>query len=189
MVLRNFLYLLAIEFGPVLLFFLSSIFFNFLFGAGVLVISTIAALVVAQVRDKRIPLFSIVASSFVLVSGAATLITKDPYWVALEYTIYNGLFGVAMFVGYLLEKPILKTFFGTMFSLTERGWNILSLRWGAIFILTALGSELSWRMGGADLWLWYRFVMTFVLCAFGFSQFFLARKERLPNASPWGLKM
>jgi hypothetical protein len=48
MVLRNFLYLLAIEFGPVLLFFLSSIFFNFLFGAGVLVISTIAALVVAQ---------------------------------------------------------------------------------------------------------------------------------------------
>lgn len=188
MALKKFFIGLAIEFGPVLLFFISSLFYSFFVGVAVLMVTTVIALVFALVREKRIPVFSLIASTFVLVSGAATLFTHDPYWVALEYTLYNGLFGIAMFIGYVINIPVLKLLFGTMFSITNKGWHILSLRWGIFFIATALGSELCWRMGSADIWLYYRFLMTLVLCVFGFSQFFLTRKERLPEASPWGLR-
>ena len=34
---------------------------------------------------------------------------------------------------------------------------------------------------------WFLFVV--ILAVFGFSQFFLAEKERLPEASPWRLRM
>jgi intracellular septation protein len=152
-------------------------------------VTTVMALTFALVREKRIPAFSLIASGFVLVSGAATLFTHDPYWVALEYTLYNLSFGIAMFVGYAIDTPVLKLLFGTMFSITEKGWHRLSLRWGIFFLLTALGSELFWRLGSADMWLYYRFIMTAVLCLFGFSQFFLTRTERLPESSPWGLRI
>jgi intracellular septation protein len=186
---KKFFESLAIEFGPVTAFFVGALIFNFFVGVGLLMLLTIAAVIFSLWRDKRVPLFSLIASVFVLISGAATLVTMDPYWVVLEYGIYNAIFGVAMGIGYVRGTPALKPLFETMFHITDRGWETLSVRWGCFFILTAVGSELVWRVFSYDEWVYYRFVMVVVLGIFGFSQFYLARRERLPDASPWGLKM
>lgn len=188
MVLRNFLTSLSIEFGPVTLFFIGALVFNFFVGVALLMAATLLSILVSQLRDGRVPLFSLIASVFVLLSGAATLVTMDPWWVVLEYTLYNALFGIAMVVGYVRNQPALKPLFETMFQITDKGWHILSLRWGIFFILTAIGSEVVWRTFSYDEWVYYRFVMVVVLGIFGFSQFFLARRERLPHASDWGLR-
>lgn len=188
MVLRNFLTSLSIEFGPVTLFFVGALVFNFFVGVALLMAATLLSILVSQLRDGRVPLFSLIASVFVLLSGAATLVTMDPWWVVLEYTLYNVIFGIAMVVGYFFNQPALKPLFETMFQITDKGWQTLSLRWGIFFILTAIGSEVVWRMFSYDEWVYYRFVMVVVLGIFGFSQFFLARRERLPHASEWGLR-
>lgn len=188
MVIRHFFLSLAIEFGPTVLFFLGATLYNFLVGVWFLIIGTALSLITSLVRDKRVPLFSVIVSSFVLLSGAVTLLTANPYWVVLEYAVYNIVFATAMFVGFIVNKPALKKLFHTMFHLTDKGWHILSLRWGVFFLLSAVGSEYVWRMYSEETWVYYRFVMSIILAVFGFSQFFLARKHRLPDASPWGLR-
>lgn len=188
MVTRHFTLSLAIEFGPTVLFFLGATVYDFFVGVWFLIVGTVLSLITSLVRDKRIPLFSVIVSVFVLLSGGITLITSDPYWVVLEYAIYNIVFALAMFIGYVTNKPALKKLFHTMFHLTNRGWHILSLRWGVFFLLSAIGSEYVWRTYSEETWVYYRFTMSIVLAVFGFSQFFLARKHRLPDASPWGLR-
>ena len=188
MVTRHFSLSLAIEFGPTVLFFLGATLYDFFVGVWFLIVGTALSLTTSLIRDKRIPLFSVIVSTFVLLSGAMTLFTMDPYWVVLEYAIYNIVFALAMFVGYITNKPALKKLFHTMFHLTDKGWHILSLRWGVFFLLSAVGSEYVWRMYSEETWVYYRFTMSIILAIFGFSQFFLARKHRLPDASPWGLR-
>ena len=188
MVTRHFFLSLGIEFGPTVLFFLGATLYDFFVGVWFLIVGTVLSLVTSLIRDKRIPLFSVIASTFVLLSGVVTLLTSDPCWVVLEYALYNFAFALAMFVGYVVEKPALKKLFHTMFHLTDKGWHILSLRWGMFFLIAAVGSEYMWRMYGEETWVYYRFIMSIVLATFGFSQFFLARKHRLPDASPWGLR-
>ena len=188
-VLHKFLVSLTIEFGPVTTFFVGALIWNFFVGVALLMLTTVASVAYSLWRDGRVPLFSLIASVFVLISGAATLVTMDPYWVVLEYGLYNTIFGAAMVVGYFIDKPALKPLFSFMFAITDAGWHTLSLRWGVFFIITAVGSEFVWRMFSYDEWVYYRFVMIIVLGVFGFSQFYLARRERLPEASPWGLKL
>jgi intracellular septation protein len=188
MVLKNFVVSLGIEFGPVTLFFVGALLSDFFTGVALLMGATVLSVIVSLIRDRRVPLFSLIASVFVLASGALTLVLQDPFWVVIEYSLYNALFGVAMLIGYWYDKPALKPLFETMFQITDKGWHTLSLRWGAFFLLTALGGEVVWRMFSYDEWVWYRFIMVILFAVFGFSQFFLARRERLPGASPWGLK-
>lgn len=189
MALRRFLVSLGIEFGPVVAFFFVATLEDFFSGVWALMAATMLSLLVSLSRDRRLPLFSLIASTFVLLSGAITLATHDPFWIALEYTLYNLAFGGAMFVGYARGAAALKPLFETMFDITDRGWMRLSLRWGIFFIVCGLGSELMWRLYSYDAWVWYRFGAAVTMAAFGFSQFFLARAERLPTASTWGLKM
>lgn len=187
--MRHFVLSLGIEFGPTLLFFFGATFYDFFVGVWWLIVGTCLSLAVSLWRDKRIPLFALIASAFVLLSGVITLYTENPFWIVLEYALYNAAFATAMIVGYFSDKPALKPLFCTMFDLTDKGWHILSLRWGAFFLLAAVGSEAVWQLYGEETWVIYRFTMTFVLAAFGFSQFFLARKHRQPTASPWGLRV
>lgn len=189
MLTRGFFASLAIEFGPVVIFFVIARQYGIFAGTASLILTTVGALLWSLFRDKRIPLFSVISSSFVLVCGGATLISHDAYWVVLEYTIYNGLFGIVLLIGSLRGHGLLKELFSTMFHITDHGWKILSLRWSFFLLIVAFGNEIVWRMYGEGPWVHYRLFAALFLCIFGFSQFFLVRTHRLPHASPWGLRM
>ncbi len=185
----RFLLSLAIEFGPLVLFFIGAEVGNFFIGTALLIVSTVLALTVSLVRDKRIPSFSVISGSFVFIFGTLTLLLQDPLWLVIEYTLYNGIFGITMLVGLLFGRSLLKPLFGTMFHISERGWRILSFRWGAFFILIAIGNEYFWYHFSADDWVFFRLGASVALCIFGFSQFFLTKKERLAEANEWGLRL
>ncbi len=187
-VIIRFLISISIEFGPVVVFFVVAEESNFFTATGALTLATILALLTALIRERRIPWFSLLSSLFVLLFGIATLTQKDPYWIQLEYTLYNAIFALALFIGLAFDRALLKPLFGTTFLMSERGWRILSLRWAAFFALTALLNEYFLRFTSAEAWVEFRFAAAIILCVFGFSQFFLSRKERLPHANAWGLK-
>lgn len=189
MPILNFLISALIEFGPALAFFIFAITFDFFSGVKALIVSTIISLLLAQWRDNRIPIFMFANSMFVFTFSTAALYFNYTYLVVLEFTIYNLLFGIGAVYGYFINKPIMKILFGTMFSITDKGWKILSVRWGIAFFITAISSEIVWNLYGEQVWVYYRFLSILGLAIFGFLQFFLARRERLPEASPWGLKV
>ncbi len=189
MLTRGFCISVLIEFGPVVCFFIAARLNGIMTGTAVLILTTLLALVWSLIRDKRIPLFSVISSSFVLVCGGATLISQNPYWVVLEYTVYNGLFGTVLLAGAYFGKGLLKPLFCTMFLITDHGWKILSLRWSFFFLLVAAGNEYMWHTYGEGPWVYYRFFAALFMCGFGMSQFFLARMHRLPDSSSWGLRI
>lgn len=185
----NFFLSIFIEFGPTLGFFIGATYYDFFIGVRILIVLTILSLCLSYLRDRMIPKFSLVSSTFILLFGFATLYSQNPYYIVLEYTLYNLLFAVAAVVLYFFNMPLMKILFHTMFSITDRGWHKLSLRWAFFFFITAVGNEITWNFFSQDVWVYYRFIASIVLAIFGFSQFFLARKERLPDSSPWGLRM
>ncbi len=189
MAFRHFLASLGIELGPVLLFFGGSVFFGFIAGVVALMVATVVSVAYSLLRDGRIPLFSLITSLFVLAFDTAAIVTHDPSWIVLEYGLYYGCFGVFLIGSYFLHKPGLKLFFSTLFCITDRGWCTLSFRWGYFFLVSACASEAVWRLYSYEAWVYFRFSMVFFIIVFGFSQIFLLRKERLPDASPWGLHL
>lgn len=184
----KFLISLAVEFGPVVVFFVVANYTNFFTATGALIGATALALITALARERRIPWFSILSSLFVLLFGIATLYLKDPYWIQFEYTLYNAVFALALFIGLAFDKALLKPLFGTTFLMNERGWRLLSFRWALFFAATAIFNEYFLRFHTNEVWVQFRFITAIILCIFGFSQFFLSRRERLPDASAWGLK-
>jgi intracellular septation protein len=176
------------EFGPITLFFLGYFFVEFYTAVALLVSGTLLSVAVSKWYLGRLPLFSLIVSIFIVASGCLTLLTHNPFWIAIEYAISNALFGVVLIGGALAGKGLLKPLFEGMFAITDIGWRTLSLRWGIFFILVAVGSEFMWRWYSYDVWVYYRFISMFAMFVFGTSQFFLSRRERLPEASPWGLR-
>lgn len=186
--MRRFLASLCIEFGPITVFFLTATEVYFFQSVWLLIATTLLALCASLFMRRTIPFFSLMAGVLVIAFSSAALYARNPYWVVLEYTLYNALFAFGIFTAHAWGKPALKPLFDAMFHISDRGWRTLSLRWGAAFAIVALGNELIWRTYGIDAWIEYRFLAAGGLAVFVFSQFFLARRERMPGSSPWGLR-
>lgn len=189
MVTKRFLRSSFIEFGPITAFFIGTELGNFYVGTALLVVGTLAALATSLTLDKRVPLFSVISSIFVLLFGGLTLYFVDAYWLVIEYTLYNAIFGVALLVGIALRKYYLKHMFESMFHISDYAWRILSLRWAFFFLLTAVLNEYIWAVYTEQTWIYFRVIAGIGLAIFGFSQFFLARRHRHPEASAWGLRI
>jgi intracellular septation protein len=176
------------EFGPLTLFFFVSAYWGFYPGATALVLSTLATLAYSVCYLKRFAYFSLTVSLFTLLSGFATLYFHQPEWLVLEFTISNIFFGIALFSAYRRKTLILKKLFRHMFAMTDHGWRILTLRWAIAFILIGSTNQIFWEMRPYENeWTLFRFVVTLLTIIFAVSQFSLSRRERLPEASKWGL--
>lgn len=183
----------SIEFGPIALFFITLSFLGsedrgFLISTGIFTIFTAIALLVSYVLEKRVAWFPLIAGASVLFFGVITLIFRNPEIFMVKDTFYNGFFAVFLLGGALLKKPMLKPLFITLFDIQERGWFILSVRWGIFFLLLTILNEITWRMYSNEVWVAYKFWSTIITAVFGFYQLTLSKKYRNSTASPLGMR-
>jgi intracellular septation protein len=191
--LRNILISWSIEFGPIIVFFIALSFLGstdqgFITSTTIFSALTAVALIVSYIYEKRIAWFPLIAGVSVVFFGFLTFILKEPMLFIFKDTLYNGLFGVFLLVGVVFKKGLLKSLFVALFDMSDRGWYILSLRWGVFFVLLAIGNEISWRFFGRDVWVAYKFWSTIATVIFGFYQITLSKKYRNDTASPLGLR-
>jgi len=189
---RRFIVSFLIEFSPMILFFIGSESYHglrgFFLGTQLLVAATPIVLVISYVRERRFALFPFMVGVFVLLLGGATLLFHDPRWIQLEYTLYNGLLGCFLLVCLVFGKLPLKRMFDSMIAVTDRGWQILSLRYGVFLIVLAFLNQIILHFRIIELWVYYRFLSFVVGNAFGVFQVFLLKAHRLPEANSWGLR-
>jgi intracellular septation protein len=184
-----FLSYVLVEFGPLLAFFALSAVAGFYPGATALVVSTVAALLYSWFMHKRFAVFSLVVSVFVLSSGCATLYLREPFWLVLEFTLSNLAFSAILYAYNCRHDPVLKRLFRHMFLMSDRGWLILSQRWSLVFALVGVSNQLYWLYNPNEQdWTVFRFFVTLLTVIFALSQFPLARRERLPGATKWGMQ-
>src|SRR5215831_2973212 len=133
---------LAIDVGPLVLFFLVWWRFDIFVGTGVFVAAVIIALIASYILTKRWPVMLVVSAIIVVVFGGLTVVLHDKTFIMVKPTIIYVLFGAVLLGGYVFDKPMLPIVFDSIFHLTAEGWRKLTLRWAAFFFTLAALNEL-----------------------------------------------
>ncbi len=151
---------LAIELGPLLVFFGTNAAAGIYAGTAAFMAATVISLAAAWFSYHKVPIMPIVSGAIVLVFGGLTLYLRDDTFIKLKPTIVYTMFAVLLVAGLLWKKPMLELLFGPVFTLTEEGWRKLTIRWAVFFAVMAVVNEIVWRNVSTDAWVTFK--------AFGF---------------------
>jgi intracellular septation protein len=150
----------SIEFGPLLVFFLSYKLVPFgpliatLVATGIFMVAIVVALIAALVLLGRVPPITWLSAILVVVMGGFTLYLRDPRFIQLKPTIIYALLSGVLFLGLLRKKPVLQWLFGDIFKgLDETGWLKLTRNWAAFFLFLAIANEVLRATVSFDTWL------------------------------------
>ena len=151
---------LAIELGPLLVFFAGNAAAGIYVGTAAFMVATLVSLGAAWLLYHKLPVMPLLSGAIVLVFGGLTLYLRDDTFIKLKPTIVYSMFALLLAGGLLLRKPVLELLFGSVFNLTEQGWRKLTLRWALFFVAMAVLNEIVWRHVSTNVWVSFK--------AFGF---------------------
>ncbi|MEA2938475.1 MAG: intracellular septation protein [Alphaproteobacteria bacterium] len=194
---------LALDLGPLLLFFLANsrpaLFAPLLApflppelltgehagiftATAVFIPAILLALAIGYALTRHLPVMPVTTAIVVLVFGGLTLFLQDEQFIKLKPTIIYVLFGGVLLGGLAFGKPLLGLVFDSMFHLTEEGWRKLTLRWALFFLALAVVNEIVWRTQTTDVWVSFKVFgvvpLTFVFAAL---QYPLLQKYAAPE--------
>jgi len=186
---------LALELGPLVLFFFANAYgdrFGIaqdrrIFAAtAIFIVATVIALAVHYGLVRKLPIMPLVSGVVVVVFGGLTLWLDDELFIKLKPTIVNTLFGIVLLGGLYFGKPLLALVLDSMFDLTDEGWRKLTLRWALFFFFLALLNEIVWRTQTTDVWVSFKvFAIMPLTIAFALAQTpLLMRHEAKRPAAP-----
>ncbi len=147
---------LAIEAGPLLVFFIGNAKFGIFPATAAFMVAILAALGASYMVEGKLPIMPVITAFFVLIFGGLTLAFEDDLFIKLKPTIVNLLFGAILAGGMLLDRPLLKPLLGAMLPLDDMGWRRLTWRWAGFFVLLAVLNEIVWRTQPTDTWVSFK---------------------------------
>ncbi len=160
----------AIDFGPLLVFFLTYKFtaggqgaFAATAGAIKGTIAFMVAILVAMGISKwklgRISPMLWMSGILVIGFGALTVYLHDPKFIVMKPTIIYAVFALMLLGGWWFKKPMLKYLLqSALVGMTERGWLLLSRNWGLFFAALGIANHVMYVLIEAgrmsfDTWL------------------------------------
>ncbi len=147
---------LALDLGPLVLFFVANSRFGIFAATAVFMVAVLVALVISYVMTRRLPIMPVVTAIIVVVFGGLTLILHDAIFIKVKPTIIYGLFGAVLLGGLVFNKPLLGVVFDSLFHLSDEGWRKLTLRWAIFFFVLAVLNEIVWRNVSTDVWVTFK---------------------------------
>lgn len=162
---------LALELGPLLIFFFANSRGEWLAGVlpflgniggplfiatALFMVATAIALALSWMLTRSLPIMPLVSGVIVLVFGALTLWLQNETFIKMKPTIVNGLFAAVLLGGLLFGRSLLGYVFDAAFRLDAEGWRKLTLRWGLFFVFLAIANEVVWRGFPTDTWVAFK---------------------------------
>ena len=146
---------LAVDYGPVLVFFLIYRHFSpadredavaevlaVIKGTGCFVIAALIALAVSRWKLGRISPMLWLSTGLIVVFGGMTVLLQDKFWIQIKPTAIYLIFGTCLLVGVWRGRALLKYLLEAAFEgLNEEGWMKLSRNWGYFFLFLAVLNE------------------------------------------------
>ncbi|WP_135501799.1 inner membrane-spanning protein YciB [Roseovarius aestuariivivens] len=170
----------ALEFGPVLGFFVAYLWFKdevfvvngteydgFIFVTAGFIPVFLIAMGALWWMTGHLSKMQVVTAVLIVVFGGMSVWFNDPRFFKMKPTIIYLLFGGTLAVGLLQGRSYLQYVMDGMMPLTDRGWMILTKRITYFFLALALLNEVIWRTMSEETWVYFK---TFGLTAavFGF---------------------
>lgn len=169
---KNPLIKLALELGPLLVFFfinargaslmerypaLSGFQEPIFLATAVFMVAITISLIASRIYLGKLPIMPVVSGVVVLFFGGLTLFLHDDLFIKIKPTIVNMLFATVLLGGlWGFKLSLLSYVFDDAFKLKEEGWRILTLRWGLFFVFLAVLNEVVWRTQTTDFWVAFK---------------------------------
>jgi len=145
---------MALDFGPLLVFFLTTKFVGMFAGTAAFMVAIAVAVVASKLRLGRVSPMLWLSAILVLFFGALTLYFHDPKFIQAKPTIIYAFFAVMLLGGWMRGRPLLRYLLQSAYSgLSEIGWLKLSRNWGLFFAVLAVANEVMRASLSFDTWL------------------------------------
>ena len=165
--------MLAIDYGPLVVFFLTNLFapvpdvIRVFVATGVFMVAMLVAMLISQIRYGRISPLLWFSGLMVLVLGGLTLWLHQEWFIKVKPTIYYLTVAALLGFGLRTGRNLLKVVLGVAYpGLSDRGWYLLTRNWIIFFIGMAMANEAIWRTTSTNVWLgtklWLFIPATFV---------------------------
>ena len=128
------------------------------------------ALAVSLVVERRIRPLPAVTGVLALVFGGFSLLLHRPDILQMKMTIVDAILGAALFGGLLIKRNPLKFMLGSAFTLSDRAWTILAIRYGAFWWACAAVNEFVRRTQTAETWATFRVAVLIAAVVFALAQ-------------------
>lgn len=142
----------VLDLGPLAVFFIGFRLHGLMLATAMLIGCTTLSLSYIYYRERKIAPLPLVTGLMVATLGGLTLALQNEQFIKMKPTFVNLLFCSVLLGGLAFKKPMLKWALGYAISLEDRGWFLLSLRWGLFFGFLALLNEYIWRNYPTDFW-------------------------------------
>ena len=134
---------LAIDYGPLLVFFLGFKFGGIFAATGSFMVAIVVAVIVSKIKLKRVEPMLWLSAVLVLGFGGLTLWLHDPVMIRYKATAVYILLSSLLFIGLARGQPFLKYVLEAGYDgLTDRGWMILSRNWAFFFLALAAANQM-----------------------------------------------
>ena len=171
------IYKLFIDIGPLAVFFIFYTRGDLQTAILPFMIATIISVLFSYIIEQKIPIMPTVGAVIILVFGGLTIYFDNEVFFKMKPTIINLLFAGILFIGILLNKPLLKYLLGGAIKLKDEGWSILTKRWIGFFISLAILNEIIWRTQSTDIWVNFKvFGILPITFIFTITQFSIIKK-------------
>lgn len=156
---------LALDFGPLLVFFLSYKGAGWIWGPGnpitamtfgtaAFMAAIVVAVIISKVKLGRVSPMLWLSAMLILFFGGLTIYFRDQSFIQIKPTIIYAFFALMLFAGLARGKALLKYLLQAAYDgLTEEGWRKLSRNWAFFFVAMALANEVMRRSMSFDSWL------------------------------------
>jgi len=175
---------LALDFGPLVLFFFANSYGGIFFATAAFMLAIVIALATQYVLVRRIPVVPLATAAIVLVFGALTLWLQNETFIKVKPTIIYSMFAAILFVGLLTGRPLFELVLDGAFHLTEEGWKKLTWRWAFFFLALAVLNEIVWRTVSTDAWVAFKtfgFIPITLIFAFAQTPVFVRYAVKAPK--------
>jgi intracellular septation protein len=162
---------LALELGPLLVFFFANLRGEWLVtsfpaltelggplfvATALFMAATIISLVVSKIMLSHLPIMPFVSGIVVVIFGSLSIWLQNETFIKMKPTIVNALFGFALLGGLAFGKSLLGYVFNAAFQLDAEGWRKLTIRWGIFFLFLAVLNEVVWRNFSDSFWIAFK---------------------------------
>ena len=148
---------LALDLGPLLLFFLANAKVGIFFATGVFIVAIIVSMIVSYALVRHVTALQWFSAIMVVVMGGLTIWLHNETFIKLKPTIYYGFVAAILGFGLATGRPLLKNVLGGAYpGLDEEGWRKLTRNWTLFFIVMAVANEAVWRNTTTEFWIGYK---------------------------------
>ena len=166
---------LLIDLGPVAVFVVAYNVLNRItpdeaiyYATGIFIVTTLAAIGWCKFKRGKVPPVLIVTGVLVTAFGGLTLLLHNETFMKVKPTFVYFFYSAAIFGSLLIGKNIWRLLFEHVFTLPDRIWRVLALRWGAWFAGLGILNEVIRLTASTEFWVNSR-LMIFTPLVIGFT--------------------